>query len=138
MRKRAPVTTAPFASGSAENVLGRVVEPIVNHGHQSDHDGNEEDHHGGVRRQLVAGGPDDLAELRDDLAVEEGKALERALLGSLAALAGLLLGLRHLVLGIRRVDGAHGVRHSSSPDSGSWPCRARSSRTAVHCCTYMR
>src|SRR5690606_17628609 len=87
---------------------------------------SKDDHGGRVRRELVAGRPDHLAEFRDDLPVEERQAPQRTLLGPLAALAGLLLGVRSLVFGIRHVDGAHGVRHSSSPDSGSWPCRARS------------
>ena len=83
--------TAPSA-GSAEDVLDGSLEPIVNHGHETDHDDNEDDHHGGVRRQLAARGPDDLAELRDDLAVEEREPGQGALLAALAAPAGLLLG----------------------------------------------
>lgn len=57
--------------GSAEDELDGFLEPIVNHGHQTDHDDHEDNHHGGVRRELVASGPNNLAEFRDNLAVEK-------------------------------------------------------------------
>jgi len=107
----------PVRMGSAEDVLGGMIEPIVNHGHQADQDEDEDNHHCGVCRQLGASRPDDLAKLGDHLAVEECEPPQGALLPA-PALAGLLLGLLYLfVLSIRHVDGAHGVRHSSSPDS---------------------
>lgn len=102
--------------GSAEDELDGFLEPIVNHGHQTDHDDDEDNHHGGVRRELVASGPDNLAEFRDDLTVEKRESAQRALLAALAALAGLLLA--RLVLGVRHVDGAQGVRHVSHLNPG--------------------
>ena len=47
------------------------LEPVVEHGHETDHDDDEDHHHGGVGHQLVARRPDDLAQLGDDLAVEQ-------------------------------------------------------------------
>lgn len=58
-------------AGSAEDELDGFFEPKVNHGHQTDHDDHEDNHHGGVRRELVASRPDNLAEFRDNLAVEK-------------------------------------------------------------------
>lgn len=71
MRKRAAPIKAPPSAGSAEDELDGFLEPIVNHGHQTDHDDDEDNHHGGVRRELVAGRPYNLAEFRDNLAVEQ-------------------------------------------------------------------
>ncbi|CUM39164.1 hypothetical protein BN2537_7293 [Streptomyces venezuelae] len=116
---------------SAEDVLDCFLEAIVNHGDKADHDDDEDNHHSGVRRQLAASRPDDLAELRDDLAVEERETAQGALLAALAALASLLLRLGGLAIGIRHVDGAYGVRHDLSPDSGSAVPRPGWSRTAV-------
>src|SRR5690606_41639725 len=87
---------------------------------------SKDDHGGRVRRELVAGRPDHLAEFRDDLPVEERQAPQRTLLGPLAALAGLLLGVRSLVFGIRHVDGAPGVRPPPAPGCGAEPRCPRS------------
>src|SRR6478752_155564 len=103
---------APSA-GSAEDVLDDPLESEVNHGNQTDHDDDEDNHHSGVCRQLAASRPDDLAQLGDDLAVEQRETAQRALLSALAALPGLLLRLGYFILGIRHVDGAHGVRHAT-------------------------
>src|SRR5690606_39229950 len=78
--KGAPGTSALFACGSAEDVFGGVTESIVDPGDQSDHEDDEDDHGGRVRRELVAGRPDHLAEFRDDLPVEEREAPQRTLL----------------------------------------------------------
>jgi len=76
----------------AEDEQDGAGEDEVEARHDRRHDDDEHDHHGGVGHQLLARGPDDLAQFGDDLTNEEGEAAEdiaarallRTLLGALA------------------------------------------------------
>src|SRR5882757_7197554 len=94
MRTGRPRARGAPSAGSAEDVRNELVEAPVNHAHEGDDDDNEHNHHGGVRDQVVAARPDDLAQFGDDLAVEEGQPTEGTPLSALATAAGLLLSLR--------------------------------------------
>src|SRR3712207_6185618 len=73
---------------SAEDGDHALGEEQVEAGDQGHHDGDEDDDHGRVGDQLAASGPDDLAQLGDDLAQEPG---QRALAADLRR-PGLLCG----------------------------------------------
>ena len=82
---------------------------------------HEDQHHRGVGDQLLAGRPDDLAELRDDLAVEQARSARDAAWraargpGSLGVAVSAVAHLRPSIVGL----------------PGSWPCCARVDRSRL-------
>ena len=61
----------------AEHEEHEPGEPVVQQRHEGHHDRHEHDHDGGVGQQLLAGRPDDLLQLGDDLADEADEPAER-------------------------------------------------------------
>src|SRR3712207_2267534 len=69
-----PWSVVQARAGSAEDGEHALGEEEVQAGHQRDDEGHEDDDDGRVRDQLTTSGPDDLAQLGDDLAEEAPEA----------------------------------------------------------------
>src|SRR4051794_14145841 len=73
-----PVSGSRLWCRSAEDAEHGLGEHVVVEGDQGDHRGDEHDRHDRVGHELVAGRPDDLAKLGDNLPVVDGDPIEKA------------------------------------------------------------
>src|SRR5947207_7281199 len=62
----------------AEDPEHGLREPVVEAGHDREHDRDEDDHHGGVRQQFLTRRPDDLTQFRHDLTDEVADPAEKS------------------------------------------------------------